>query len=257
MLRPVIDICCDLGEGFGSYQMTNDDQIIELITSANIACGFHAGDPRTINNAIKSAIRFGTGIGAHPSFPDLIGFGRRNMELSYEEVYTDVLYQLGAIYAFTKANDANLQHVLPHGQLANMANVNSTYSEAIADAIYHFDPKLIVLSQPGYLLDASKERGLKTALTIFADRAYKADGKLVPRKELGSVITDRDIIIKRTLKMVLEKKVTTITGEELDIHGDTLLVHGDTEGSLQLVKEIKHALLEHGVEVLPLGKWIK
>ncbi|KAB7667751.1 LamB/YcsF family protein [Bacillus sp. B1-b2] len=256
-MKPIIDICADLGEGFGKYSITDDDRILEIVSSANIACGFHAGDPRTIQKAVQSAKKFGTGIGAHPGFPDLVGFGRRNMDLTYEEVYTDVLYQVGAISAFTKANDVNLQHILPHGQLGNMANDSPIYAAAIAEAIKDFDSSLIVMTQPGCLLEACKERGLTTAITIFADRAYHVDGSLVSRKEPNSVITDPETILTRTLKMVLEKKVTAITGEEMDIHGHTLLVHGDTEGSLQLIHQIKSTLLENGVEILPLGEWIE
>lgn len=256
-MTPIIDICSDLGEGYGNYSMANDEKMLEIVTSANIACGFHAGDPRTMQKTVKAAISCGTGIGAHPSFPDRVGFGRRNMELSYEEIYTDLIYQLGAIYAFAKANNADLQHVLPHGQLGNMATDNQMYASALADAIFDFDPSLIVMTQPGFLHLEAKKRGLTIAIPIFADRAYNDDQTLVSRNIPGAVITDPDIIVKRSLQMVFEQKVTAITGQEIEISGHTLLVHGDTKNSLDIASEIRTALLQHGAEILPLGKWLQ
>ncbi|RYL92766.1 5-oxoprolinase subunit PxpA [Sporolactobacillus sp. THM7-4] len=255
-MQPVVDISSDLGEGFGRYKMANDEEMLEVVTSANIACGFHAGDPRTISDTVKAALKNHNGIGAHPGFPDRVGFGRRDMALSYEEVYTDVLYQIGAIFAFAQANGGKLQHVMAHGQLQNMAQKNQIYAEAISDAVKDFDDSLIVMAQPGKLLDISREKGLRTAVTIFADRAYHEDKTLVSRRESGAVISDPDKVVKRCLKMVIEHKVTSVTGKEITVHGDSLLLHGDTAGSLQLSKRIKSALLEHGVKVLPLGQWI-
>jgi len=256
-VKPKIDICSDLGEGYGRYTMANDDKLLELVTSANIACGFHAGDPRTMNKTVESAVKHDVGIGAHPSFPDRVGFGRRNMDLSYDEIYTDVLYQLGAIHAFTKGRGVTLQHVLPHGQLANIANKNLTYASAIAEAIFNFDPTLIVMAPPGCLQDTSQARRLLTAFVIFADRAYNDDGSNVSRSDPGAVITEPDQIVKRTLKMIIDNKITTISGKEIDIFGHTLLVHSDTELSLNILIKLKTNLLKNGVKILPLSKWLK
>lgn len=251
-----IDICSDLGEGYGNYTLANDEEILKLITSANIACGFHAGDPRTIQNTIKSAALNGTGIGAHPSFPDKVGFGRRNMDLSFEEIYTDMIYQLGAISAFAKINGCQLQHVLPHGQLSNMANENNMYAEAIVQAIYDYDSSLILMVQQGLLEQEARRRGLCVAKILFADRAYNDNGTLVSRKHPNAVIKEEKAVIERTIRMVKEKKVTSITGKEINIEGHTLLVHGDTEGSLELIKKIRHALIKEDVEIQPIGKWL-
>lgn len=255
--QPTIDISSDLGEGFGRYNMANDEEMLKVVTSANIACGFHAGDPRTIAKTVKAAIQNNNGIGAHPGFPDRVGFGRRNMDLSYEEIYTDVLYQIGAVHAFVQASDAKLQHVMAHGQLQNMAQSNSMYAEAITDAIKDFNDTLIVMGQPGQLLKVAEEKNLRTATTIFADRAYHEDGTLVSRREPGAVIADPDQVVNRCLKMVIEHKVATVTGKEITVHGDSLLLHGDTDGSLQLSQRIKEALLQNGVNVLPLDQWMQ
>ncbi|MGG0716791.1 5-oxoprolinase subunit PxpA [Robertmurraya massiliosenegalensis] len=251
-----IDICSDLGEGYGRYELANDEALMEIISSANIACGFHAGDPRTIQKSVQSALKTGTGIGAHPGFPDRVGFGRRDMTLSYEEVYTDVLYQIGAVYAFAEANGAKLQHVMAHGQLQNMAQFNEVYAEAITDAVYNFDPNTILICLPGKLLKMAENKGLKAATVIFADRRYNDDTSLVSRREKNAVITDENEVIEKVLDLVIRKKATSINGKELEIVGDTLLLHGDTQGSLSLAKKIKEALLDAGVEISPLGKWL-
>ncbi|RYL92757.1 5-oxoprolinase subunit PxpA [Sporolactobacillus sp. THM7-4] len=254
-----IDICSDLGEGFGRYKLANDDKMLDIVTSANLACGFHAGDPCTMKKMVELTFEKGIGVGAHPGFPDRVGFGRRNMDLSYEEIYTDVLYQIGALSGFLQAKGANLQHVIPHGQLGNMAQKNETYAEAIINAIYDFDPSLIVFVQPVtpcYLKTFAEKKEMKTATVIFADRAYNDDYSLVSRKIEGSVITDENVVVNRSLRMITKNKVTTITGKELTIKGDTLLLHGDTNGSMLLAKKIKETLIANGVNVAPLGKWL-
>lgn len=252
----VIDINSDLGEGFGSYTMTDDSQLLELVSSANIACGFHAGDPRTIAHAVEQAVQNGVGIGAHPGFPDLVGFGRRDMNLTPLEIKTDVLYQLGALSAFVKASGGRLQHVSPHGQLGNMAAVNRKYAEAILDAIGLFDPSLIVMAVPGELIDLAKQRGLRAATILFADRAYNDDGSIVSRKEPNAVISDPAYVVERCVRMVVEGKVTSITGREIEVKGHSLLLHGDTAGSLDLARKITTALREAGVEIRKLGEWL-
>lgn len=255
-MKRIIDICSDLGEGFGNYTAADDAGMMELISSANIACGFHAGDPRTMNHAVSKAMELGIGIGAHPSYPDAVGFGRRNMDLSYEEIFTDMLYQIGALSAFVQVHGGKLQHVFPHGQLGLRANYDSMYAEAIVDAVVQYDPSLIMMTQKGELARIAKEKGLKVANPIFADRAYHEDGTLVSRKIAGSVIHDPDLVISRCLRMVLEGKVTAITGKDISIEGHTLLIHGDTQGSLNLARKIREALDGAGVEILPLGEWL-
>ena len=228
--------------------------MLKVIGSANIACGFHAGDPRTMAKTVEEAVQNDIGIGAHPSFPDLVGFGRRSMNLTSWEITTDVLYQLGALNAFVKAYGGQLQHLTPHGQLGNLAASDSKCAEAIVDAVVRFDPSIIILCQPGELAEAAKKRGLRHAATIFADRAYNDNGKLVSRKEPNAVINDPDIVIKRCVRMVVERKVTTITGRDLTINGNALLLHGDTAGSLDLARKIRSALIEAGVEICKLSK---
>ncbi|MBO2537419.1 LamB/YcsF family protein [Rummeliibacillus suwonensis] len=252
-----IDLCADLGEGFGRYNITNDAELIEIISSANIACGFHAGDPRTIQKSVQTAIKSRTGVGAHPGFPDRVGFGRRDMQLSYEEVYTDVLYQIGAVYAFAKANNGTLQHVMAHGQLQNMAQYNEVYAEAITDAVKDFDAKTILMCMPGKLAEIAQKKQLNIATVIFADRRYNDDKSLVSRNEKNAVIRDIDEIIENILNLVINYKAISINGKELEIIGDSLLLHGDTPGSLIIARKIKEALLDAGVEIKPLLTWDK
>lgn len=255
-MKRVIDICSDLGEGFGNYSTADDASMMELISSANIACGFHAGDPRTMDHAVSKAMELGIGIGAHPSYPDAVGFGRRNMDLSYTEIVTDLLYQIGALSAFVQVYGGKIQHIFPHGQLGLRANHDRMYAEAIVDAVIKYDSTLIMMTQKGELATIAQKKGLKVANPIFADRAYHEDGTLVSRKEAGSVIHDPDLVVSRCLRMVLEGKVTAITGKDINIEGHTLLIHGDTQGSLELARKIREALEGADVSILPLGEWL-
>lgn len=250
-----IDIISDLGEGYGAYTMADDSSLLELVSSANIACGFHAGDPRTMANAVEKAMINNVGIGAHPGFPDLVGFGRRHMDLTSWEVTTDVLYQIGALSAFVKAYGGTLQHVTPHGRLGNLSVVDRNFAKAIVEGIAKFDPSLIVVTTPGELAEVATQKGLKVAYTIFADRAYNDDGTLVSRDNPSAVIHDPETVVKRCVRMVVEGKVTSITGREMDVVGHSLLLHGDTSGSLKLAQQIKNALLEAGVGIRKLGDW--
>jgi UPF0271 protein len=249
-----IDLIADLGEGFGAYEMADDAGILEWVSSANIACGFHAGDPRTMMRVVELAAEKSVGIGAHPGFPDLAGFGRRDMRLSCQEVLTDTLYQIGALNAFVKANGARMQHVSPHGRLANAATGNREYAEAIAEAVRRFDPGLIVVTQAGELEHAARRRGLSVGLLLFADRAYHEDGSLVSRDDPRALIKDEAEVLERCVKMVAEGKVTTLTGREIEVTGDSLLLHGDTADSLRLAAKIVEALRRAGVTVRRLGE---
>lgn len=250
-----VDLNSDLGESFGRYTLGMDDQVIPLITSANVACGYHASDPVVMDKTVGMAKEAGIRIGAHPGFPDLMGFGRRNMAVSPEEARAYVLYQLGALDAFCWANGIKMQHVKPHGALYNMAARDYELSKAICQAINDFDKNLIVLAlSGGELAHAALDMGLRTAQEVFADRAYEDDGTLVNRRKAGSMITDEDEAIARVIRMVKEQKVTSITGKDIPIQADSVCVHGDGEKALAFVTRIREALGREGISICPLDK---
>jgi 5-oxoprolinase (ATP-hydrolysing) subunit A len=245
-----VDLNCDLGESFGAYQIGNDSEIMKYITSANIACGFHAGDHNVMYQTVEMACKYGLKIGAHPGFPDLIGFGRRNMHLSTEEVYTMVLYQIGALDAFVRAIGTKLHHVKPHGALYNMSACNPSLADAIARAIYHFNPDLTLygLANSEHIT-AGENYGLKTAQEVFADRTYQPDGTLTPRIQPNALINNEEHAIQQTLQMVKEKQVTCVTGEKVSILADTICIHGDGEHAVNFAKKIKEALEHEEIEI--------
>ena len=227
-----IDLNCDLGESFGAYTIGLDKEVIKYVSSANIACGFHASDPLTMSNTVKLAADAGAGLGAHPGFPDLLGFGRRNMTVSPAEAKAYIQYQVGALSAFAAANGKKLSHVKPHGALYNMAGKDISLATAI-------------------------NTGLKFAREVFADRAYENDGSLVARSKPGSMITDENEAVARVIRMVKEKKVRTIDGTDIDITADSVCVHGDNAHALEFVKKIRAALTDAGIEIAPLSEIIK
>ena len=248
-----IDFNCDMGESFGMYKMGFDEEVIKHITSANIACGFHAGDPMWMRHTVDLALRHGVAIGAHPSFPDLNGFGRRNMVVSADEAKNDVTYQVGALQAFTA--DKRLQHVKPHGAMYNMAVNDASLAQAICESILEIDPDMILVALAGSRwLDIAEDMGLKVAREIFADRALNADGTLVSRSQPGSVIHDTAEVVERSLRMVTEGKATAITGEQIDVQADSLCLHGDTPGAVEMAAALKRELEAADVEILPLAK---
>jgi len=251
--RPRIDFNCDMGESFGAYTLGQDDRIIESITSANIACGFHAGDPGWMRRTVALAEQHGVGVGAHPGFPDLRGFGRRNLAASPNDVRDDLVYQIGALTAFTR--DKRLQHVKPHGALYNMAVENDALASAICQAVVEVDPRMILVVLAGSRWVALAERmGLRAAREVFADRAFNADGTLVSRSKPGSVLHDLNEVVDRSLRLVTEGKVTTITGEVIELQADTICLHGDTPGSVHLAAALKAAFERAGVERVPMGR---
>lgn len=252
----VIDIISDLGEGFGLYQAADDASIIEIVSSASVACGFHAGDPRTMAQAVNEAVKKGVGIGAHPGFQDLVGFGRRSINVTPWEVKTDVLYQLGALDAFIRAVGGKLQHMCPHGSLGDLTMGDTECAKAMLEAVIEFDASLIIVTQAGELERLAREKGLKVAKLIFADRAYNDDGTLVSRRKPNAVIHDKDVVVDRCVRMVVEGKVETITGKVIEVEGDSILIHGDTAGSLALARNIKAALKAKGVEIKKLADWL-
>src|SRR5476651_2206193 len=206
-----IDLNCDMGEAFGNYPMPNDDTLMDHITSANIACGFHAGDPEVMQQTVSMAVKKGVAIGAHPGLPDLQGFGRREMKLSANEAYQITLYQIGALYGFVKAAGGKLHHVKPHGALYNMAAKDAVLAKAIAQAVYDFDAGLILYALAGSeMIVAAKEMGLKTASEVFADRTYQDDGSLTTRSQNNALITDEQQSIEQVMMMVKEQKVLSV-----------------------------------------------
>jgi len=250
-----IDINCDMGESFGVYKLGFDEEVMPYITSANIACGFHAGDPIWMSRTVRLAEETGVGIGAHPSFPDLMGFGRRVMQISLEEVRNYVIYQIGALQAFTK--DKKLQHVKAHGSLGNMGAVNEDLARAVAEAIREVDSNLIIVALAGSAwVKAGHEMGLRVAAEVYADRALTPNGNLVPRSQPGAVIHDVEEVTARSLKMVTEGKAIAVNGEEIEVRADTICVHGDTPGATVLAQTLRQGLEAAGVAVVPMGTFL-
>lgn len=249
-----IDLNSDLGESFGAYKLGCDEEIIPLISSANVACGFHAGDPTTMAKTVSLCKGENCAIGAHPGFNDLQGFGRRNMNVSPADVKNMLLYQIGALDAFCKANGLRLQHVKPHGALYNMAAKDAALARAICEAIYEYDSSLILLGLANsQMIAQAKEIGLSYAQEVFADRAYENDGTLVARTKPGAMITDEDEAVSRVIRMIKEHRVKTITGNEIEIIPDSVCVHGDSAHALQFVKKIRSALLAEGIRIKAIG----
>lgn len=250
-----IDFNCDMGESFGAYTLGLDEAIIRSITSANIACGFHAGDPQVMRKTVRLAEAHGVGIGAHPAFPDLQGFGRRNMTVSPAEVTNDLVYQIGALTAFTTAK--RLQHVKPHGALYNMAVPGGDLAKAICDAVLQVDPQLILLVLAGSAYArVAEETGARIARETFADRAFNADGSLVARSKPGAVIHDVEAVVERSIRMVTEGTAVAITGEIIPMKADTICLHGDTPGAVALAARLKAQLEHAGVTLTRLAELV-
>ncbi|MDI9897140.1 5-oxoprolinase subunit PxpA [Rhodococcus sp. IEGM 1381] len=247
-----IDLVADLGESFGAWTMGDDEALLDLLTSANVACGFHAGDPRTMDATVRRCVERGIGIGAHPSFPDLVGFGRRTMDLTAHEVRTDVLYQIGALQAFATAHGTTVSHVAPHGRLGNLVATRHDYAEAVIDAVESVDPAIVVLAQDGLLADEARGRNIAVGIVGIADRAYRPDGTLVPRSEPGAIIADVDELVARTVRMVTEGVLDAVDGTEIPISADTVLLHGDNPGAVDTARAVRAALHDAGVLFAPL-----
>lgn len=250
-----IDLNCDLGESFGAYTLGNDTALMPLITSANIACGFHAGDPQVMGRTVRLALAYRVALGAHPSFPDLVGFGRRALDATPEEIENDVLYQIGALEAFARAEGARLAHVKPHGALYNLAAMHLPIAEAIARAVARFDPTLILVGQPNSMLErAAREHSLSFAREGFADRAYNRDGTLRSRRAPDAVIHDAVRAAEQALQMVRTQTVTTPDGETIPMPVDTLCIHGDSPKAVEILRAVREVLQSHGVHIAPLDK---
>lgn len=250
-----VDLNSDLGESFGAYTIGMDEAVIAHVSSANVACGYHASDPLVMDKTVAACKAAGVAVGAHPGFPDLQGFGRRNMACTPKEVKAYVQYQLGALLAFTTAHGIKLQHCKPHGALYNMAAKDEALAMAIAEAVASVDKDLILMGGSGSkMLEAGRKLGLRVASEVFADRAYQADGSLVPRSKPGAVIHDKDEAIARTIKMVKEGKVIAITGEEVPLEAHSICVHGDNPSAVEFVKNIRDRLQAEGVAITPLSE---
>jgi UPF0271 protein len=245
---PTVDLNCDVGEGVGV-----DDELMPHVTSANIACGFHAGNPATMRRTVALALRHNVALGAHPGFNDLPGFGRRNIELSVEEVSDLVVYQVGALAAFAAAEGGRLSHVKPHGALYNMAVTRRELAGAIATAVRSVDPTLVLFAlSASELAAAGRAAGLTVAEEGFVDRRYAADGTLVSRSQSGAVITDARVAIAQGLRMVREGTVRSVTDTDVRVRADTICIHGDTPGAPDFARQLRAALESEGVRIAAL-----
>ena len=250
-----IDFNADIGESFAGYELGLDSEIVKYITSANIATGFHAGDPDWMARTVALALENDVGIGAHPAYPDLAGFGRRNMDLTPAEVHNAVTYQIGALAAF--APDRKLQHVKPHGALYNTAVSNAAVAEAIVLAVQAFDPDLIHVVLAGSQWESiAKKHGVRVARECYADRAVTPEGSLVPRSQPGAVVHDPETVVERSLKLATEGKVIAIDGTEIDFSADSICLHGDTAGAVELAGEVRGSLEAGGVAITPMDKLV-
>ncbi|MDR6724695.1 UPF0271 protein [Paenibacillus amylolyticus] len=249
-----VDMNCDLGESYGIYQMESDEGILPLITSANIACGFHAGDPGTMRRTVELAMEHHVAIGAHPGLPDLQGFGRRRMEITPREAYDMVVYQMGALDAFVRAQGGKMHHVKPHGALYNMAAVDASLAEAIAEAIYQVQPELYLYGLAGSaMIDAADRMGLRSVSEVFADRTYGADGMLTPRSQVGALIQHTEQSLAQVLRMVKEGLVDTTAGTSVPIKAETICIHGDGEHALTFARQIRAMLETEGITLSAIG----
>ena len=245
-----VDLNCDLGESFGAYSIGMDEAMIPLISSANIACGFHAGDPAVMHRTVRLCRQYGVAVGAHPGYPDLVGFGRRNMNVSPEQVADDLLYQIGALKAFCDLEGVPLRHVKPHGALYNQAAKDPALASAVCQVIRAIDPDLKLLAQGGTEMQAAALRaGIHFVCEAFADRAYQPNGLLVPRGTDGAMITDENLAVSRVIRMIRDRKVLALDGTDTTVQADSVCVHGDNEKALLFVRKIREALLAENIHI--------
>lgn len=257
----MIDLNCDMGESFGNYNLGCDAEVIRHITSANVACGFHASDPLVMERTVLLAREHGVGVGAHPGYPDLRGFGRRRVDCSADELRTDLLYQVGALAAIAQANHLPLQHVKPHGALYNTAAGDASVASALCQALAAYAPDLVLvtLAGPGgeVIRRVAAEAGLtRIAHEAFADRAYTPEGRLAPRNLPGAVIHDPELVAARCLRMAQEGVVAAVDGSLVQLNPHTICVHGDNPSAVDLVRSIRQTMEAHGVAVRPMGEFV-
>jgi len=243
-----LDLNSDLGEGYGRWALGDDAALLEVVTSANVACGFHAGDPATIDRTVRTAVERGVAVGAQVSYPDLVGFGRREIDVPPDELTADVLYQLGALEAFAKAAGSRVRYVKPHGALYNRIARDPVQAAAVVEAIRRYDPALPLLTLPGSVaMEAAREAGVPSVGEGFADRAYTAEGRLVSRREPGAVLHDPEQVAARAVVMATEHRVEAAGGEQVAVEVRSLCVHGDTPGAVDLARAVRTALEHAGV----------
>jgi UPF0271 protein len=249
-----VDLNCDMGESFGAWNLGDDAALLEHVSSANIACGFHAGDPSVMRRTLEAAAARGVAVGAHPGFPDLAGFGRRNMDIPPETVYDIVAYQIGALLGLARTVGVQLAHVKAHGALYNMAVADTGLAAAIARAVHDVDADLIFFGLPGSpLVEEGARLGLRTACEVFADRGYEADGSLTPRRLPGALVHDPELAARRAVRMVLENVVDARDGTTINVRVDTICVHGDGPHAASIARLLRHRLDEAGVSVKAPG----
>ncbi len=253
-----VDLNSDLGESFGRYKLGLDERVMEYISSANVATGWHAGDPVVMRKTVRLAKENGVAVGAHPGYPDLLGFGRRYMKLSPEEARNYILYQVGALHAFARAEGLELQHVKPHGALYNALVREEELARAVIEGIVDFDKNLIFVALSGSRpAEMAGEMGVKVAHEVFADRAYNPDGTLVSRSKPGAVIQDKNEIVERVVSMVKDGGVKAINGEWVELRADSICVHGDNPKAVEITAHIRRVLEEEGVKIVPMKEIIR
>lgn len=245
-----IDLNSDLGESFGAWTMGDDAAILKLVSSANVACGFHAGSPASLLSTLRAAKQQGVTIGAHVAYPDLVGFGRRNMDVASDELRADVIYQIGALQGLARAAGSEVRYVKPHGALYNTIAHDERQALAVIEAILAVDANLPLVGLAGSrVLTLAQEKGLKTISEAFADRAYHADGSLVSRREAGSVLHDANVVAQRMLQLVVEGGITSIEGQFTPIQADSICVHGDTPGAIEMARQVRQLLEAQGIMI--------
>lgn len=248
-----IDINADMGEGFGPYRIADDEALMAQISSANVACGYHAGDPVIMDRTVRLARDHGVDLGAHVSFPDRMGFGRRRMDMDLGELEAHVLYQIGALDAFARRAGHRISHINPHGALGNLASADPAIAGALVRAIMDFDPEIAFLVLPGSALErAAQERCGKVVRLFLADRGYLPNGQLAPRDQPGAVLKDEAVVVARVLRVLEEQKLACVTGEVINMPVQSVLVHSDTPGAVALATRLRQAIASIGGEITPL-----
>ncbi|AFL50368.1 UPF0271 protein [Sinorhizobium fredii] len=254
----VIDLNSDLGESFGPWPMGDDTSMLGIVTSANIACGFHAGDPAGILAVLREAARRGVSVGAHIGYRDLVGFGRRNMDPSSAELVGDTIYQIGALQGLAKAAGTAVRYVKPHGALYNTISNDIRQADDVIAGIKAVDPSLILMALAGApIVERARAAGLTVVCEAFADRSYNADGTLVSRRLPGAVIHDAELVADRMLGMVSERRISAIDGTEIVIEAQSICIHGDTPSAVALARSLRDRLIENGVELKPFAGLIQ
>lgn len=247
-----VDLNADLGEGFGRYRFGADEELMKVVSSTTVACGFHAGDPLSIRETIEAACRNDTTIGAHPAYPDLVGFGRRHLEMSPRELENAVLYQIGALDGLCRAVGTRIQYVKPHGAMYNDAAKNPKIAEVIVQAVKAFDPQLYLLCPDhSAMAQAAKNANIPYACEFFADRGYQENGMLIPRSKPGAIITQPKVICNRVLQAIREGSVSTASGTTLRLRADSVCVHGDNPEAVSIAQYLRRALADEGIQIRP------